>query len=81
VVIDRTNMTAKGRKKYLDMVPKNYKKIAVVFNIPDDELQRRLKTRADETGKTIPSFVLENMLKSYQEPTLEEFDKIIFIEK
>lgn len=80
VIIDRTNMSVKTRKKFLDMVPKIYNRTAIVFNIPTDELQKRLKKREEETGKSIPSFVLASMSKAYQEPTSEEFDKIIFIE-
>jgi predicted kinase len=79
IIVDRTNMNKKSRKKFLDLVPSNYKKTAIVFNISDDELQRRLKKREEETGKHIPDFVIESMKKSYEEPTSDEFDKIIFV--
>lgn len=80
VIIDRTNMSANGRKKILVLVPSNYKKTAVVFKVKDEELARRLEKREQETGKHIPAFVLNMMKKNYQEPSSEEFDKIAYID-
>lgn len=76
IIVDRTNLTTKGRAKILSLVPENYEKHAVVFNTPLKVLLERNKIRAQETGKTIPEFVIKNMSNSRQDPTTEEFDVI-----
>jgi len=80
VIVDRTNMSMKSRRRFLSNVPKNYNKIAVVFDIEPSLLFQRLNKRAEETGKNIPEKNVLTMIQNYQEPTLEEFDSII-IEK
>jgi predicted kinase len=78
IVWDQTNVSKKKRKGILNKVPNNYKKIAVVFETEDAVIAQRLKTRAEETGKHIPSHVVDSMAKSWQSPTKEEgFDEII----
>ena len=79
IYIDRTNLTAKGRKKFIDYLkPFGYKFEAVVFATPDqDEWERRLNSRP---GKTIPKHVLDSMVNSFQMPTEDEgFSKIITV--
>ena len=76
IVIDNTNVTKKSRQYYLDNVTKNYKKIALIFEIPEKELLKRLRKRGKETGKVIPLKVIENMKKKYEPPTKGEFDEI-----
>jgi predicted kinase len=81
VVIDRTNLTAKSRKKFIDYLkPYGYEFEAVVFPLPgtvefsEEEWFRRLDSRQ---GKTIPNSVLASMVNSAQMPTEEEgFTKI-----
>lgn len=81
VVIDRTNLTAKSRKKFIDYLkPYGYEFEAVVFPLPgtvefsEEEWFRRLDSRQ---GKTIPNAVLASMVNSAQMPTEEEgFTKI-----
>jgi tRNA uridine 5-carbamoylmethylation protein Kti12 len=73
VIWDQTNLTVKSRGKKLAMVPSHYKKICIMFGVPDD-LQDRLQSRV---GKIIPEDVMMNMIKSYQQPTTAEgFDDI-----
>jgi len=76
-IVDMTNMTVKGRSKILNRLPSNYEKIAVVFSVSRSELSRRLKKREDETGKRVGENIVDDMLKSYQPPTKNEFDKIL----
>ena len=76
IIIDRTNLNPKTRNRFLKDVPVNYRKVGVVFEVSDDELQQRLDKRAVETGKTIPAFVIDSMRTSYIAPTLEEFHEI-----
>ena len=74
IIWDQTSTTVKSRKNKFRMLP-DYDAIAVVFRTPDSaEWERRLSSRP---GKSIPKFVLENMVKNWQEPTEEEgFDEI-----
>jgi predicted kinase len=74
VIWDQTNLTINSRANKLKMVPGHYKKICVLFGVPDD-LPERLNSRP---GKVIPNDVMMNMIKSYQQPTtLEGFDDIV----
>lgn len=80
IIWDQTNMNVKNRKKKLEMFPDSYEKRAVVFSIDDLELKRRLKDRAEKTGKHIPDHVMKSMASSYQAPTKAEgFTNIKFI--
>lgn len=77
IVIDRTNVSPKVRKRFIDMFKKSdYKVIAVYFPTPKiDEWERRLKSRP---GKFIPQDVLNSMATNLVEPGLHEgFDEII----
>lgn len=79
VVIDRTNMTFKGRNKFLSQLPKDYHRVGIVFNIPREILDERLRKRGEETGKYISEETVNRMLNSYQEPVAGEFHEIIYI--
>lgn len=79
IYIDRTNMSAKGRKKFIDFLkPYGYTFEAVDFEIPEkDELERRLNSRV---GKFIPKNILKSMADNYEMPLKSEgFEKITFI--
>ena len=79
IYIDRTNLTVKGRRKFIDYLkPFGYEFEAVVFPTPDrDEWERRLNSRP---GKTIPKHVLDSMVNSFQMPLMDEgFSKITTI--
>lgn len=76
IIIDRTNMSSKARKKYFNLLrPYGYTFEAVVFEIPEkEEWDRRLNSRP---GKTIPPDVIQNMVDRFEMPTeAEGFDKI-----
>lgn len=80
VIVDQTNLTTKSRAKKLALVPKDYYKIAYVFEIDEDELKKRLQKRQQTTGKHIPEDVILQMKKSYQQPSKSEgFDEIKII--
>ena len=74
IIWDQTSTTVKSRAKKLRMLP-NYKKIAVVFKVPEtEELNRRL---ANRPGKTIPKNIVDQMISGFVVPTEEEgFDEI-----
>lgn len=73
IIVDRTNMNFKSRKRFLSLVPDDYIKIAHVFMIDDEELGKRLLQRP---GKNIPNDVICSMKSAFQMPTLEEFDHV-----
>ena len=78
LVLDQTNCGSKARKTKLEDIPSSYTKVCLVFDIPDSVLRERLETRARETGKVIPEFVLKNMSNSWQYPSKSDgFDHII----
>ena len=64
LIWDQTNLNDNKRRKILSQVPKNYRKIAVVFKLNDDELYKRLNKRAEETGKIISPNIIEQMKKT-----------------
>lgn len=82
--IDRTNLTVKSRKKFIDKLKLHRYEIECwVFplpgseNLPTEEWNRRLDSRP---GKTIPGHVLSSMIEHYEVPTeAEGFSKIIFL--
>ena len=83
--IDRTNLTAKSRKKFIDKLKLHrYEIECVVFPevgskaLSHEEWKRRLNSRP---GKTIPQEALDRMVNSYEIPLMSEgFSNIIFIE-
>lgn len=77
IIIDMTNMSAKSRKKWLQ-VPHTYEKRAIVFMVDIEVLKERNIQRSKE-GKTIPSEVLINMMKNFTVPTPDQFNKIDWI--
>lgn len=74
VIWDQTNTTKKGRAGKLSKFPKDYRKVAVFFKTPAD-LEKRLASRP---GKTIPKFVVANMINQLEAPSKDEgWDDII----
>lgn len=77
IVVDRTNISPVERGNVLRFIPNEYYKKAIVFYVPADELNIRLKKRHAEDKKSIPDEVFNRMINSYIHPTKEEFDEII----
>jgi predicted kinase len=67
VIWDQTNLTAKARTRKVQMF-RGYNRVAMIFQIPHD-LDFRLLSRP---GKTIPKYVLDNMIETYEEPKVDE---------
>jgi predicted kinase len=80
IIIDRTNLTKKSRNKILSKIPKKYFINTKVFMVGLNELNKRLKKREIEEGKSIPDDVLNSMIKNFTIPGFDErIDKIEFI--
>jgi predicted kinase len=78
-VIDRTNLTAKSRAKFIQKLKLHHYDIeCVVFHTPQpEEWKRRLDSRP---GKTIPQEALDRMVDSYEIPLMSEgFNIIMFL--
>ncbi len=71
IIWDQTNLTVKRRKEKLNIVPSNYNKSAIYFQISLDEALKRNETRK-LTGKEIPVPVLKQMYNRFTIPTIEE---------
>jgi putative nucleotidyltransferase with HDIG domain len=72
VVIDMTNLTKSGRRKFINQFPEHKKK-CVVFLTDIITLIERNNSR---DGKVISSEVIHNMAKSFYLPTYSEFEDI-----
>jgi len=69
IVWDQTSTTIASRARKFNMLP-DYYAIAVVFRTPPrDELDVRLSGRPE---KHIPKTVIDNMIKNWDEPELDE---------
>lgn len=76
IIVDRTNMRIKSRRKFKSSVTKDYAQFAVLFVTELDEISRRLKDRSVRTGKSIPWHVINSMLETYEAPENGEFDLV-----
>ncbi len=73
IIWDQTNTSKKSRKSKLASVH-GYRKIAVIFDVPEEnELKRRLASRP---GKNIPWSVMTSMINNLEVPTEDEFDEV-----
>jgi predicted kinase len=70
---DQTNVISSSRKKKISMLSQNkYDIIALVFELSDDELNKRLTKRLSQNGKKIPQKIIENMKQEYTRPSYSE---------
>lgn len=75
IVIDNTNFMKQLRNRYMFYIPQEWKKIAIVINIPLDECIRRNELRTGQAK--VPEKVIRDMYNKFQRPTLQEgFDEI-----
>ena len=79
IIVDMTNMSRKSRRKWINTVPKCYKKKAIIFATEYDEIYARNEKRFQETGKNIPDFVISNMMKGFMIPDYSEADIIEWV--
>lgn len=80
IIVDRMNLTIKGRKYFLDNVSNDYEKIGIVFSWDEETFIKRNEKRSIEEGKNIPLKLWRNTCTQYSIPLLNEgFDKIDFL--
>ena len=88
IIIDRTNLTKGSRKALLGKLSdihkkydKNMEVMAVCFNLTRKQIDDHLSIRELETGKTIPSDVVDKQLESFEVATKDEgFDFVQYME-
>lgn len=73
VIVDMTNLSRKARRKWLNQVPKGYKKTAHVFLSPLSVIEKRNDMRK---GKYIPDEVYNRMCGGFYPPLMDEFDEV-----
>lgn len=71
IVVDRTSMSVKSRRKYFSVLPKDYKVVAIdlIAKMRAVVWAQRAKNRED---KVVPKGVMMDMLMNYEAPTLDE---------
>jgi len=75
IIIDRTNMSKKSRRRFANSC-KGYFKTAVVFTTSHNEMIIRDATRSKLGGKSIPDYVFHNMETAFSYPLTNEFDYV-----
>jgi len=79
IILDRTNLTIKGRHKFLIKVPEDYKKTAIIMSCNDELTRTRNEERA-EYGRNIPESVLKSMAHSMVYPRISEgFNEVFHV--
>jgi predicted kinase len=79
IILDRTNLTKKIRRKWFNKIPdKYYVKKSINFIMIEELMEKRNIKRSKE-GKTIPNEVLKNMLQRYTLSGTDEFEIVEYI--
>ena len=79
VVVDRTNLKAATRARFLRLFPPGYVRRAVVFVTPPEVLRERLRARAEAGGHAVPWGFVLGMMKGYEAPAPGEFDRVDWV--
>lgn len=65
IIVDKTNLTVKTRRRLLARVPREYRRIAVTFNWDMLVLEERNQQRRITHNKFIPASVIKSMSEQY----------------
>jgi predicted kinase len=79
VVVDRTNLKAATRGRFLRLVPSGWTRRAVVFATPPEVLRARMAERAAAGGHMVPWGFVLGMMKGYEAPRPGEFDRVTYV--
>jgi predicted kinase len=79
VIVDRTNLRAATRTKYLRLIPPTYERTALVFVTPAQQLRERLRARAEAGGHDVPWGFVLGMMARYEAPQPGEFDRVDYV--
>jgi hypothetical protein len=79
IIIDLTNLTESSRARFFYQLPDEYDATAVIMAVDIDVLFDRLrKARGDEDNLHTVRKV-KQMMKLYQAPSFEDFDRILHV--
>ena len=79
IVLDMTNLSKKGRRKWLSLAP-DYTKKAVMLYAGSNETYKRMMSRIELESKSVPVKVINNMMEQFTYPLYDEFDHIYLVE-
>lgn len=87
VILDATNTVSKNRKQFLDDIPKEVERVAVVFPLPDlakafQRIQKDIMEGVDRSN--VPYSIIQRQAQSYQDGLLnvkDQFDRIIYLKE
>jgi predicted kinase len=80
VILDQTHLDPQVRADKLALVPAQYHRKAVLFDVPLEViLQRQQAPERLAVGKFIPKDVMNQMIAVYRKPDLNEFDEIVIV--
>lgn len=79
VIVDRTNLRASSRGKFLRLLPGGYERRAVVFVTAPELLRERLRERAETGGHGVAWGFVAGMMKTYEAPVPGEFDRVDYV--
>lgn len=79
VIVDRTNMATSHRARWPNkLVEVDYRKVGVVFAMPERVAKQRAKERSAHSHKAIPDFVYGLKAAVWAQPRVpEEFDSLL----
>lgn len=69
---DQTNLTVKSRAKKLARIPNTWHKTIVWMDTSWDKIKERTEIRNKKGDKVISMEIIEGMMKTFQQPTLDE---------
>jgi predicted kinase len=79
LIVDRTNLRAATRARYLRLIPPAYARTAVVFVTAPEQLRERLRARAEAGGHEVPWGFVVGMMARYEAPQPGEFDRVDYV--
>lgn len=81
ILIDRTNLTIKSRRKIISRLPSDYKIHYVWFNLPRCFINHNMFERYMNTEKIISKNIVDDMENWFQEPLEHEYHTLTIIDE
>jgi tRNA uridine 5-carbamoylmethylation protein Kti12 len=79
ILIDQTSMSVESRVRKLAWSPPRFTKICIdLHGLTADQCFRRVEQRVRDKGRFIPKHVIEDMLKKYEQPSVDEGFNLIY---
>jgi len=79
IYVDQTSMTRESRTAKLNWVGTKHKRVCLDFTgLTASQLYERVQQRVKNGGRYIPLHVIEDMIKAYEPPTMEEGFDVVY---